>query len=81
MVSTERMNQLEAFVAIAKDAVARAEESRLRWIQLPGIFVDSAGKDIRAESIARADNAVLQWRENQTRAESLLGRAQAGENV
>ncbi len=84
MVSKERMKQLEDSVTWWKSALSRAEQQReslLKADELGISITDDDGKDILHDRIMQEDVAVRAYHRGLTLAESLLGRAQHGQDV
>jgi hypothetical protein len=83
MPSQQRINDLKSYVEQWKSALVQITEQRdtLLDIQNKYFITDKSGKDWLQQKIRGADMAVLSHQENLTIMESLLLRAQSGENV
>jgi hypothetical protein len=78
------MKDLEAFIDFWRDSLARSEEQRTRLFKAQNVGIsikDEDGRDILPDLIEREDVAVRAYHTGLIRAESLLGRAQSGQDV
>lgn len=84
MVSKERMKQLVDSVTWWRGALFRAEQQReslLKAEELGISITDDDGKDILPDRIMQEDTAAKAYHKGLILAESLLGRAQHGQDV
>jgi hypothetical protein len=84
MVSNERLKQLENIVSIWRDCLANAMKQRdyLLNVKERGISItDGDDRDILPDRIRQEDIAVLEYEKGLTRSQSMLGRAQTGDDV
>ncbi|MGZ5198264.1 MAG: hypothetical protein ACXWC4_00705 [Telluria sp.] len=82
MNNMERIKQLEAYVAQWDEMLTEAVNRRDRALALKALAVDisdDAGVDVLQKQADQADAAALKFHECRTRAQTLLGRAQAGD--
>jgi len=84
MVTKERMEQIESYIAWWSQGLSQSAENRTRLLHFKEIglsMTDETGADLISDRIMEEDRATQSWHRGLTYAQSLLGRAQAGEDV